>query len=300
MKPNFFIIGAPKCGTTAISEYLRTHPAVFMSTPKEPSYFATDLPGMRYVDRLSDYEQLFDRAGPEHQVIGEASPSYLFSGEAIAQIAAYRPDAKILVMLRPPADMLPSYHSQLCYSSFEDRADLETAWDLQQERRRGQHIPPACREPRVVQYARVAAFADQLERVLRHFPASQVHIVLYADLRRDVLAVYRGILDFLQLEDDGRSEFPVVNPRKAARFGALNRALHTPPAWTRRLMARLSGTRLHDALVKTYGALLRANTRPRTKAGLDPDFRRRLVEFYREDVARLEKILGRQLDDWRR
>lgn len=299
MKANFFIVGAPKCGTTAMSEYLRTHPQIFMSTPKEPSYFADDLPGMRYVDSLAEYERLFSRATTNQCIIGEASPSYLFSTVAIENIAAYNPQARLLVMLRNPLEMLPSYHAQLCYSSFEDETDFERAWDLQAQRQQGLHIPPKCREPRVLQYAKVASFPQQLERAWRHFPQLQVLVVLYDDLVRDLPAVYRKVLNFLGVHDDGRREFPVVNQRKAARFATLNQLLHTPPAWARRWMARLSGSPLHDRLVTVYSSILRANTRPSEKLGLDPAFRARLADVYAADIDRLEQILGRQLDDWR-
>lgn len=298
MKANFFIVGAPKCGTTAMSEYLRTHPQIFMSTPKEPSYFASDLPGLRYVDDLAEYERLFSRATADQCIIGEASPSYLFSAVAIENIAAYNPQARLLVMLRNPVEMLPSYHAQLCYSSFEDVTDLERAWDLQEQRRQGRLIPARCREARVLQYAAVASFPQQLERAWRHFPRSQTLVILYDDLVRDLPAVYGQVLDFLGVQDDGRREFPVVNRRKAARLAVLNRLLHTPPAWARRWMARLSGSPLHDRLVAVYASILRANTRPSESQGLDPAFRRRLVDFYAADIARLEQILGRQLDDW--
>jgi len=299
MKPNFFIVGAPKCGTTAMSSYLRGHPAVFMSTPKEPSYFAADLPGLQYVDSLAAYEELFSRVSSTQSVVGEASPSYLMSEVAIEKIAAYQPQAKLLVMLRNPVDMLPSYHSQLYYSSFEDEADFERAWELQEQRRKGVHLPAGCRDPGLLRYDRVAGYSEQLQRLYRFFPASQVHIVLYDDLCGDLLAVYRGVLRFLQLEDDGRTEFPVVNSRKEARFGLLNRLLHTPPAWARRWMTRLSGSPLHDRLIGVYSKILSANSRRSEKKPLDAGFRARLMAFHADDVSRLEEILGRRLDAWR-
>jgi len=300
MKPNFFIVGAPKCGTTAMSSYLRGHPAVFMSTPKEPSYFAADLPGLQYVDSLAAYEELFSKVGAAQSIVGEASPSYLMSEVAIEKIAAYQPQAKILVMLRKPVDMLPSYHSQLFYSSFEDEADFQRAWDLQLQRLDGNRLPASCRDPGLLQYGKVALYAEQLQRLYRFFPDSRVQIVLYDDLCSDLLAVYRGVLRFLELEDDGRTEFPVVNSRKEARFGLLNRLLHTPPAWARRWMTRLSGSALHDRLIAAYSMILSANSRQSEKKSLDPEFRARLMAFHADDISRLEQILGRNLDAWRR
>jgi hypothetical protein len=87
-RPNFFIVGAPKCGTTSLSEYLRSHPNVFMSSPKEPHFFATDLypRNPEGIDSVAAYLQLFTDARDQHQVVGEASASYMFSDAAIPAI----------------------------------------------------------------------------------------------------------------------------------------------------------------------------------------------------------------------
>ena len=74
-RPNFFIVGAPKCGTTALSHYLRQHPRIFFSLPKEPHYFATDLPRYRMVTHEPAYLEYFRGAGPQHTAVGEGSVS---------------------------------------------------------------------------------------------------------------------------------------------------------------------------------------------------------------------------------
>jgi hypothetical protein len=297
-KPNFFIVGAPKCGTTAMSEYLRSHPAIFMSIPKEPSYFAEDFPGVQYVKTLDDYQRLFSQA-KDCAVIGEASPSYMFSKVAIGRILQYQPDAKFLVMLRRQTEMLPSYHSQLCYSSVEDEQDFQRAWVLQDERREGRSIPPDCREPAFLQYAEMASYSDQLERLRGLVPGENLHIVLFDDLVRDPAAVYRGILAFLGVEDDGRAEFPILNSRKSAKSRFMKRWLHLPPAWAKRFLVKSAGTRLHNALVAIHSVLLRANTVSVERTQLDPAFRDELIRFFEVDVSRLEEMLGRDLSAWR-
>ena len=86
MQPNLFIVGAPKCGTTAWVEYLSTHPDVYFSPVKEPLHFCTDFPGFRaYPDRTA-YEALFANSGSA-RVRGEASVMYLFSMAAAKEIA---------------------------------------------------------------------------------------------------------------------------------------------------------------------------------------------------------------------
>ena len=152
-KPNFFIIGAPKCGTTALSEYLREHPNIYMCTPKEPHYFDYDFEQYREVETLDEYLGLFEAATTEHIAIGEASACYLYSSVALEDIYQFAPQAKIIVMLRNPVDLAYSYHSQLLYASDENVPDFEQAWRLQDIRREGKKIPPRCRDSALLQYA---------------------------------------------------------------------------------------------------------------------------------------------------
>src|SRR5882672_4936026 len=109
--PEFFIVGAPKCGTTSLYAYLSRHPAVFMPRVKEPFFFCSDIQTTSMVRSLDDYCALFALA-PLGSMRGEASTLYLFSEVAIPRIMALRPDAKILVMLRNPSDAAYSFHQQ--------------------------------------------------------------------------------------------------------------------------------------------------------------------------------------------
>ena len=124
--PDFFIVGHPKSGTTALYEMLRRHPQIFMPELKEPSFFGSEpaqSPGPGSAgqrDRLEEYLSLFDAAGPD-QRFGEATPSYLKSGTAASRIAELQPDARIIAILREPASFLRSLHLQICAISYGDR-----------------------------------------------------------------------------------------------------------------------------------------------------------------------------------
>jgi Sulfotransferase domain len=138
-KPNFFILGAPKCGTTSMAEWLRTHPNIFVSPNKEPNFFNThDGPRLYTSDQ---YEALFRGANDEHVAVGEASALYLSSSEAVINIMRYKPDARFIVMVRNPAEMAPSYHAELVLHGAENVKDFVTAWHLQESRRLGRNLP---------------------------------------------------------------------------------------------------------------------------------------------------------------
>lgn len=299
MKPNFFIVGAPKCGTTALSEYLREHPNVFMATPKEPGYFSEDLPGLQFIRKREQYEQLFQAARPDrHLAVGEASPSYLFSKVAIERIRACNPDARLIVMLRNPLDLLPSYHAQLLFSLFEEERDFVRAWGLQQERAQGRMIPDACREPALLQYGAVVRFAEQLQRLFAVFPREQVLVLLFEDFRSHTKETYERVLSFLDLPADGREVFPVINPAKEARWNWINQCLHLPPEYLVRKMRLLAGTRLFRWLVQSHGALKNLNLRERPPSRLSAETRGMLLQELRPDMEALEALLQADLSHW--
>lgn len=272
-----------------------------MVTPKEPHYFAVDYPGARYVTEICEYERLFARADARHLAAGDASPGYLGSHKAVTLIHAYNPDARLIVTLRNPAELLVSYHSQLLFSLYEDQEDLETAWRLQDERRLGRHIPPYCREPLMLQYREMMCLGDQLQRLLSTFPREQVLIIFYEDFRDRPGAVYQQVLAFIGVPDDGRQEFRVINAKKVPRWRWMNVLLHSPPAWMLGLMRRLSGTTLHDAAVRLHGALKAANAAPVASRPTTVSLylQAELAAAFLPQVELLERLTGRDLRAWK-
>jgi hypothetical protein len=129
-RPNFFIVGAPKCGTTALYEYLRLHPNIFMPQYKEPHSFATDLGAYPLIKSPDAYAELFRDACGRHLRVGEASVYYLRSSTAIANIHDFDPEAKIIALFRNPVDLVHALHAQLLYVGEEVVPDFEAAWRL--------------------------------------------------------------------------------------------------------------------------------------------------------------------------
>ena len=161
--PNLFIVGAPKCGTTSLDNYLRQHPDVFMSPKKEPHYFGSDLYAPRFIRDWETYRVLFSGATDE-AVVGEASVWYLYSQNAAREIHSVCPNAKIIIMLRNPVDQMHSLHSQRLYSGLETIRDFEDALAAEADRKRGQRIPPHAHPVEGLFYGDVASYAYQVER----------------------------------------------------------------------------------------------------------------------------------------
>ena len=109
LKPNFFIIGAPKCGTTSLHNYLKSHSQITMSNPKEPHYFSEDINngGIRNKEKYAD---CFSHGKRNAIAIGESSTLYLYSRVAVQNIYNYNKDVKFITMIRNPIEIARSFH----------------------------------------------------------------------------------------------------------------------------------------------------------------------------------------------
>ncbi|WP_131111869.1 sulfotransferase domain-containing protein [Sulfuricystis thermophila] len=285
-KPNFFIIGAPKCGTTSWASWLASHPQVFMSPMKEPQHFSADLRVL--IPRRADYERLFRNATDRHRAVGEASATYLFSEAAVPHIERYVDHPKYIICLRNPVEMAYSLHEQMVVSGMEDVLEFERAWVLSEARFRGEQVSRWCDAPKILAYGRMCKLGEQLLRLYRTVPKDRVHTILLDDVRRDARAEYLKVLAFLGLDDDGRCEFPVENPAKTLRSFALNRTVQALARFKYRLRIYHIGLGILDAIAKK-------NMKYRPRVPMRPDTRRELEEFFREDIKLLEELLERRL-----
>lgn len=293
-RPDFFIVGAPKCGTTAMYSYLQEHPQVFMPFHKEPLYFGADLQ-RRYGQMTEEqYLALFADARPG-QIAGEASAWYLYSQTAAREIHAFAPGAGIIVMLRNPIDVMYAQHSQLLFNRQEVITDFGEALEAEDERREGQRLPPGPIRAENLFYRQMVRFADQLQRYLDEFGADRVHVIVHDDLRRDTPAQYRRVLEFLGVDPEFRPSFALRNTNKRPRSGGLQQMIYAPPRPIRALAPWLRRSRLAHAV---RGALVTMNSRVEQRQQMDPALRRRLTEEMRPDVERLGALIGRDLSAW--
>lgn len=279
MLPDFFILGAPKCGTTSLVHWLETHPQVFLSSVKEPHFFSTDLAN-RGVSSEAAYRRLFDVASSKKLAVGEASTWYLFSKDAVPNILRAVPEARFIVMTRDPVEMARSLHHHVVRQLHEDEPDFARAWALQTDRRAGHNIPRDCTEPAFLQYGAACSLGAQVARLLRHASADRVLHIPLEGLRDDPAHHYRGVLAFLGVRDDGRQSFGLSNPARGHRSRTLQRVLRL-------------GHRARLALGVRRGlGLARLNERRQDKAPLDPALRTELAAYFAEDQTVLHNALA--------
>jgi hypothetical protein len=206
--PAFYVVGHPKCGTTALYDMLREQPGVFMPDRKEPGFFSTDLryspePRARggQSETYEEYVSLFAAAAAD-QLTGEASTSYIWSRSAPSLIAAARPDARIIDIVREPAALIRSLHMQLLENRSEEVTDLRTALELQEPRRQGRELTRlASRRPQALMYTDRVHYVEQLRRFGEQFGAEQMLVLVYDDFRADNEGTMRRVQRFLGLDD---------------------------------------------------------------------------------------------------
>jgi len=294
VKPNIFIIGAPKCGTTALSEYLRKHPNIFMCNPKEPWYFSFDFARTEEMDEKK-YLSLFSEADPSmHKIVGEASTSYLFSKCAVEEILKFNPDSKFIVMLRNPIDLVQSLHSQRCIDGNENVYDFEKAWKLEETRRNGKLLPPICWDFKNLMYSEWGMLGAQIERLFSKVERNKVEVIIFDDFVKNPKIAYERILNFLNIPGNDFSEFKIVNENKQIKYPALYQ-------WLLRVGFGLSKFKNRFKFIPNLG-LMRilfskiVKKQPRIK--ISESFRRELIDCYYSDVIKLSKLLDRDLTKW--
>lgn len=299
-RPNFFILGAPKCGTTALATYLSEHPRVFVSTPKEPNYFARHLsippPGGElppYQRNLSGYLRLFEAADDGHLAVGEASTRYLRSARALREIREFGADARFLVMLRHPVELARSWHAQKLYEGQETEKEFARAWTLQRERADGRSLPRGLQARDALLYERIARIGSQVERLFEILPPSRVKILFLEDLSSDPRRLYESVLAFLDVPSDGRRDFPVVNPRRRIRWPRLQALLRRPPRALRPAVRLLRRTAKASETLRQAWRTLRDGSG--SNGAPSESFERELHRHFEAELATIERITGRRL-----
>lgn len=295
-KPDFFIVGAPKCGTTALYRCLEAHPEIFVPERKELHHFGTDLYSPTYVRDLDEYLRLFAGAHEEKRV-GEASVWYLFSKRAATEIQTFCPHAGVIIMLRNPVDMLYSLHSQHLYNGTEEIVDFAGALRAEGDRRRGQRLPKGVPAVERLFYREVAQYRDQVGRYLKAFGPDNVKVIIYDDFKRDPARSCREAFQFLNVDPKVAPAIRVVNPNKKLRSKAAQSILNQPPRLLGKLVRPLTTPALRHRLFAKGQQL---NTSYEDRPPLAAELRQQLQKEFAPEIERLSELLNRDLNHWSR
>ena len=298
-KPDFFIVGAPKAGTEALRTHLLRYDEVYMPTPEEPNYFCGDINPAAAIRDEEWYLQKYFSGATGASLIGEKSTWYLCSSTAAYRLARFQPQAKIIVMLRNPVELVQSFHQEMVYVGAEDQVDFLSAWNLQDKRKAGQCLPVRCHNPKLLQYEEVVKLGDQLERYMEEFPSDRLFVRATDDFRSGRTFV-EDLEKFLGLRGREFEDIPKKNEAKRVRSSKLDRILR-PPDWAQAaaddVKNALGVRRLGLGLALRY-ARQKLNTRPSPRPELPPHVRQELNALLAPQVLKLERLTGRSFSHW--
>jgi len=296
--PNFLIIGAAKSGTSAVYAYLRQHPQIFCSATKEPGFFAFEGrqpafrgPGDRKYNRgcvtdLGRYQELFSDADSQ-AAVGEASTVYLYNAEAPERIRRYLPTMKLLGILRNPVERAYSGYSFLVRDRLEPLSTFEEALAAEDAR-------IAANWQHIWHHQRLGFYSAQLKRYFDLFPRDQIAIYLYDDFKAKPVAVIQDMFRFLGAD---AAFMPDVSLKYNVSGEPRSRLLHAALARPNAAKDLLKGLLPAAMRRRMRARVMERNIQP-TGRTLAPETRRFLVDLYREDILKLEALIGRELSHW--
>jgi hypothetical protein len=300
MKPDVFIVGAPKCGTSAMAHYLAGHPDIFMAR-KEMHFFGSDLQfGAQFYRRDANAYLAEYNSWKGQSRAAEASVWYLFSRRAAEEIHAFNPDARIIILLREPAEMLYSLYYQFRFDGNEPLPTFEQALAAEDARRAGRATGRRTYLAQGLLYHEVPRYSEQIQRYLKVFGLERVKTVLYDDFASSPASVYRGVLEFLEVDSTRLpDQFDIVNSNKALQRSLLVAFADEPLIRSAVIAMRSCLPRsMFSSLQKLDSRVRRANTRPQPRPPLSDELKLRLKREFAAEVERLGALLNCDLSHW--
>lgn len=300
--PNLFLVGAPKCGTTSMHNWLSQHPEIFMSEPKEPLYFCTDhireadayQQKRSYVFKYRDaesYFSLFNEADNE-KYVGESSTRYLSSLEAPQKIYEHNPKAKIIIMLRDPVDFMYSWHSEQLRQTTEDIDDFKKALQMEEKRKKQESMPSIVKCPFDIFYREWASFSRQINNYRRYFPDEQIKILLLEEIKQSPENIYTELLKFLQVEDtEFLPSFEIHNPHSSLKSKNINRFIENSK-YIRRASQLLLPAKIRHGVTHIIKS---KNQKKETRPPIPETTRKELMTRLKPEVEELANITNKDL-----
>ena len=289
-KPNFFIIGAPKCGTTSLYNYLNSHSQITMSHPKEPHYFSTDIEngGIR---NKEEYLGCFSHSNRNSVAIGESSTLYLYSKVAVQNICNYNKDAKFITMIRNPIEIARSFHQVALKVFGEIETDFQKAWMLEENRKSGLNIPRGCVDSKLILYGNIAKIGQQIERLLTKISPDKIHFVLYDDFKSSTESEYIKVLNFLNVDKEIPTNFSLYNKSKKIKNETVTKLTNYASSFKKKLKIT---TRFNVA-----NKIHKANVIEQSLDELPMNFLLKMDKFFDYDINLLSRLIKKDLSKWR-
>lgn len=289
--PHFLIIGAPKCGTTALHNYLSQHPDLSMA-PKEIHFFGKDL-GYKVKRPSLAYYQSFFKAD---KINGDASVWYLYSDSIYNELTDLGIKPKIIVLLRNPVEVCHALHSQNIIDANEDVANFSKALDLEEKRIQGNSLPKNIDPPRTVFYKQTADFLPRIQKLLSEVDEQSVFVGLQETFKKAPLDFMRKIESFLELTHFDSYNFEKVNENKKVKNQSIHQLIKKPGTFKTGLFRTLVPSKKARVWLvdKIHNANVEKTNRNKLEDGLSDD----LKNYFEPNLKALNKIITPDITHW--
>ncbi len=259
---------------------------------KEPHYFGSDLTTRRGFPTLKSYLTLF-REG-QGKLCMEGSTWYLYSHCAAQELSTFDPDAKIIIMVRNPSDLVRSWHAHALLAGVQDQTRLEDALALEDARRSGKALPRGSPREKLI-YTDIPRFTEQIRRYQQVFSPEQLHIITYDDFSADNAAVVADTFGFLGVDPSFVPKFDKINASGETKSPLFRTLLEHQPESVRKFIRSVTPRRFRTGL---KDRLRQFNTVYPPKKPVEGDAQQFLKATFRDEVESVSKLLGRDLTSW--
>jgi hypothetical protein len=307
VKPDFFIVGAAKSGTTSLYHYLGQHPEIYFSPIKEPNYFSDDIDvakfssiykrntfldteeyfsnkvlqnlSITFVRNITHYERLFE-SGSNFKTRGESSTSYLYSNKAAKNIYDYNPRSKIIVVLRNPIERAFSHYKMALRSGHTKLSFKEAVEKDLRVKNKGWGISEL--------FIDLGLYYDQLKRYYSIFPSDQIRVFLFSDLKNSTDKVLKDCFEFLEVQNVKIEDKTIYNPAKSPQNIWFNYYL------TRIGLKNLLKKSVPESMINSIKKYF---LKPDKNTLSENDFKF-LLSIYEEDIKKTAGLLKQDLSSW--
>lgn len=317
--PNFLVIGAAKSGTTSLYQYLNKHPEIYMSPHKEPKFFAlegVDLDSFRSpgdaswlknttITQLNEYEALFDEVEQE-KAIGEASTIYLYSETCPKTIKKYIPNAKLIIILRQPVEQAFSMFLHHLRSGFYQEYLAENEPSYLEKHFAKEFLASEQLDETWLyhwHYKEMSAYYEQVKRYFDLFESTNVKVFLFDEFKQNTKQCLQEIFDFLGVDSHVTPSNlnQKYNAHKTLNQKPQNAALHRflmNPSPLKKIIKPLLSQELRGKINYWFRKRNMVKTDTPFDVKLSKETRQKLTDFQREDILKLQDLIGRDLSHW--
>jgi hypothetical protein len=286
IRPEYYVVGTAKAGTTSLFRYFLDHPQVFVPSNKETYFFGKYCYEDSKIETIQEYQRIFSSAARDDKCV-EVSTSYLYSKTAASEIKEYNPDAKIIIILRNPVDRAFSNYKYKLKTGKENCFNFEDAVSLEKSR-----ISEGA--PYGFHYINMGLYFNQVKRYIDIFDKDNLLILLFDELKTDPELFYQKITDFMGIES--LADFNVA--KKFNKSGKIRSKI---------LMRILNGDNIFKRLVKKIvpqdkqrhvSGFLKDLNISKKKNIMRIETKSRLKELFHDDIKKLEACIDRDLSSW--